>query len=328
MNENMARIRAPGKQSLNRRAFVRMAGGSLAAAGALPFLSPSATATGAPTVDSSAETVVKRFYHTLSDQQRKVICLPFHHPSRTKINANWAVTQPEIGGDFYTEEQRQLVDEIFRGVTSPDGYERFLRQMEDDSGGFGNYYVAVFGEPGSGKFEWELTGRHVTIRADGDSVDKMAFGGPIFYGHGASDPRKNVFHYQTLSANRVFAALDAQQAKKALLPQSPPEDQVPIQGPTGQFPGIAVEALSSDQQDLVQSVVRTMLAPYRQEDVDEVLAVLKQGGGLDKLHMAFYKTGDLNDDQIWDIWRIEGPGFVWHFRGAPHVHTYVNVGST
>jgi hypothetical protein len=28
---------------------------------------------------------------------------------------------------------------------------------------------------------------------------------------------------------------------------------------------------------------------------------------------------------MWDIWRIEGPAFVCHFRGAPHVHAYLHV---
>ena len=27
------------------------------------------------------------------------------------------------------------------------------------------------------------------------------------------------------------------------------------------------------------------------------------------------------------IWRLEGPTLVWHFRGAPHVHAYVNIGA-
>ena len=58
---------------------------------------------------------------------------------------------------------------------------------------------------------------------------------------------------------------------------------------------------------------------------------LKTGGGLDKLHLAFYKTDaggnpDLGEDGEWEIWRLEGPTFVWHFRGQPHVHTYVNIG--
>ena len=60
--------------------------------------------------------------------------------------------------------------------------------------------------------------------------------------------------------------------------------------------------------------------------IDEVLALLKESGGLDKLHLAFYQENDLEGDGVWDIWRVEGPGFVWHFRGAPHVHAYVNIG--
>jgi hypothetical protein len=41
--------------------------------------------------------------------------------------------------------------------------------------------------------------------------------------------------------------------------------------------------------------------------------------------MAFYEQGDLEGDKVWDIWRLEGPSFVWHFRGAPHVHAYINI---
>ena len=70
-----------------------------------------------------------------------------------------------------------------------------------------------------------------------------------------------------------------------------------------------------------------LLAPYRPEDVKEAMGCLKAGGGLDQMHIAFYKEHDIGSDEIWDIWRLEGPTFVWHFRGAPHVHTYVNIAS-
>src|SRR5262249_15675784 len=98
-------------------------------------------------------------------------------------------------------------------------------------------------------------------------------------------------------------------------------------GPNGTFPGIAVGKLSSDQQKLVSDTLKILLAPYRQADVDEVMQILKNSGGVESLHMAFYKQGDLKDDKVWDIWRIEGPSFVWHFGGAPHVHAYINVGA-
>lgn len=309
---------------ISRRDFVRAMGTSAIALGAGSLLTESAGA--APTPSSGAETAVKAFYDSLSPAQKKTICFPFEHNLRTRISANWQITKPTIGSDFYTKDQQKTLDEIVKRVTSEDGYKRFREQMDEDYGGFENYHVAVFGEPGAGKFEWELTGRHLTMRADGDSVDKMAFGGPIVYGHGRSDPKSNLFHYQTRKANEVFEALDGKQREQALLPNAPGEREVQLQGESGKFPGIGVDALSADQRELVEEVLKVLLAPYRKEDVDEAMAVLKAGGGLDKLHMAFYQTGDLNSDKIWDIWRVEGPTFVWHFRGAPHVHAYINIG--
>ena len=183
-----------------------------------------------------------------------------------------------------------------------------------------------FGTPGEGPFQWELTGRHLTLRADGDSVDKAAFGGGIVYGHGEEgNINDNLFYYQTKQTNEVFKALDAKQAKAALQNEAPKESDVKLRGENAPFDGISVSELSSDQKELVEQTLKTLLGPYRKEDVKEVFSILKGRGGLDALHMAFYKQGDLGKDKEWDIWRIEGPGFVWHFRGAPHVHAYINI---
>jgi len=324
------RINCPEcNEEITRRDFVRTVSGAAVAGGLMPLFATPKSVVAAPTPKSAAETAVKRFYDTLSEDQRKVVCFPFDHPLREKINANWAITKPTIE-DFFNKDQQALLDEIFRGVTSGEGYERFLKQMEEDYGGFERYHVAVFGQPGTGKFEWEMTGRHMTIRADGDSVANAAFGGPIIYGHGTGDSEKglpgNVFYYQTQKANEVFGALNGKQRKVALLPKAPPESEVPIQGSSGHFPGVALGELSKDQKALVESVMKVILSPYREEDVDEALSILKEGGGLDGLHMSFYESDDIGNDKEWDIWRLEGPTFVWHFRGAPHVHTYVNIG--
>jgi hypothetical protein len=303
--------------------------GVTAVGGLLPLVAAPDRAVAAPSAKSAAETTVKRFYESLNKEQRAVICFPFDHQLRGKINANWAITKPKIE-EFFNKDQQALLVEIFRGVTSPEGYERFRKQMEEDYGGFGQYHVAVFGSPDSERFEWVMTGRHLTIRADGNTVANAAFGGPIIYGHGTGDSEKglpgNVFYYQTKKANEVFQSLDGKQRKVALLSKAPREDAVAIQGMSGNFPGLAIGELSSDQKALVEQVIKVILAPYREEDVDEALDMQKAGGGLDALHMAFYESEDIGDDQVWDIWRLEGPTFVWHFRGSPHVHTYVNIG--
>ena len=70
--------------------------------------------------------------------------------------------------------------------------------------------------------------------------------------------------------------------------------------------------------------MRTVLSPYRKQDADEVMEIIKTNGGLEKIHLAFYQDARMNDKERWHFWRLEGPGFVWNFRVLPHVHTYVN----
>ena len=284
----------------------------------------------APTPESAAESIVQTLHDSLTESQESVVLLPWNDSRRTRINANWKVTEPGIGSDFYTNEQRHLIDQILRSVTSPDGYERLIRQMKEDWGGIGRYAMAIFRDPSSDKFLWEMTGRHLTLRADGNSLSNTAFGGPIVYGHGAGDSQVglpgNVYYYQLEKANQVFQALDGKQRQKALLAKAPLETEVPIQGPGASFSGIAASELSPDQRKLVEETMQLLLAPFREEDVKETMSLLKAGGGLDKLHLAFYQSANLGDDQEWEIWRLEAPTLVWHFRGSPHVHTYVNIG--
>ncbi len=310
---------------VDRRRFMKSVGGAAILGAASPLLFDSRFAHAAPTPQSSAETTVQQFYQSLSEKQVSTICFPFEHDLRTRVSANWHVTKPIIGDDFYTKEQRALIDTIVRNITSEDGYERMLRQMNDDAGGMSEFSVAIFGEPGKGKFQWELTGRHLTLRADGDSVDHAAFGGPIIYGHGEETPKDNMYHYQTKQVNEVFQALDPKQSEQALVPKAPRETDIQVQGQAGSFPGISVGDLTSDQKQLVEATIKTLLSPYRAEDVEEVMTIVKAAGGVDKLHMAFYEQGDLENDKVWDIWRLEGPSLVWHFRGAPHVHAYINI---
>jgi hypothetical protein len=96
-------------------------------------------------------------------------------------------------------------------------------------------------------------------------------------------------------------------------------------GQGGQFPGMPVSGMSSDQKALVQEVLQKLVEPYRQNDRDEALKCLAAQGGLDKCALAFYKEGDLGNDQVWDCWRLEGPSFIWYYRGFPHVHVWIHV---
>ncbi len=154
----------------------------------------------------------------------------------------------------------------------------------------------------------------------------MAFGGPIVYGHGEeSSAKANLFYYQTQQVNKVFQALDKDQAAKALLDKPPAETDVQLRGDAKTIPGLRVSEMNDEQQKIVAESLKTLLSPYRSEDVSEAMQLIDAGGGLKELRFAFYKQGDLGNDHEWDIWRIEGPTAVCHFRGAPHVHAYINI---
>jgi hypothetical protein len=75
-------------------------------------------------------------------------------------------------------------------------------------------------------------------------------------------------------------------------------------------------------------VLGILLEPFRTTDREESRRCLDAQGGLDACRLAFYSQGDLGADGVWDCWRLEGPAFVWHFRGAPHVHVWVNIADT
>src|SRR5262249_1899456 len=294
----------------------------------------------APKPTSAAETAVKGLYDALTPEQKTKVCFEWDHMDnkrgllRTHVSNNWQITPYQIRSEFYTKKQQHIIHDIFKGIINPEWYAKFLKQLKDDTGGkeWGvAQSLAIFGTPGSEQFEFVMTGRHMTVRADGNTEAHVAFGGPIFYGHAASGFFEkvhhpgNVFWPQAQMANRVYQMLEAPQQQKALLAKLPKESHVAFRGAKANFPGIPVAEFAEEQKKELQKVLLGLVEPYRKEDQEEALECLQRQGGLDKCSLAFYKEGDIGNDGEWDNWRLEGPSFVWYFRGYPHVHVWVNV---
>ena len=161
-------MQCPDCEVIDRRQFLKTA--AAASAGALG-------AVAAPRFKGSSETLVTTLYQSLSAEQKKTVVFPFDHPLRSKVDANWQITPAKIGTAF-TSDQQAMIEEIFRGLHNPEFLDKVLYHIKEDGGGIGNYSVALFGEPGSGAFEFVLTGRHCTARCDGDSVDRGRIRGP------------------------------------------------------------------------------------------------------------------------------------------------------
>ena len=326
--------------NINRRRFLETTAAVTAVAASTTLFTPVSWAS--ESSGATAESLVGQLYQTLKDNQKKDICFDWNHQDkkrgllRTFVANNWNITQHEINSDFYTDEQRDIIRSVFEAIIHPDWHARYDQQLDDDAGGFGNEQsIAIFGNPSpdraaNEKFEMVITGRHMTIRCDGDSADHVAFGGPIFYGHAPEFNEgpthiDNVFWHQAVAANDLYKVLDGRQQKQALVAKTPKEQAVGFRGEAGPFMGLPVTEMSSDQREHLQKVLRTLTEMYRQSDQDEVMQCLKTQGGLDACHLSFFSDNDLGKDQVWDNWRLEGPSFVWHYRGAPHVHVWVNV---
>lgn len=287
----------------------------------------------------TSENLVKKLYESLTSEQKAEICFDWDHKDdrgllRTHVSNNWNITDTgwNVAGKHFTADQQGMIEALFWGLYNPEWHDRLRKQLQDDAGGYGKAQtIALFGTPGSDKFEFVMTGRHLTIRCDGNTTSNVAFGGPIFYGHAASgfnepaDHAGNVYWHQALKANGLYKMLDGKQRDKALIAMAPHESKVGFRGPSEEIPGLPVSELSADQKSHAQEVLKALLEPYRSSDQDEARKCLESKGGLDQCRLAFYKSGDLGNDGVWDNWRLEGPAFVWHFRGTPHVHVWVNV---
>ena len=316
-------MRCPDCDGVNRREFLKTAAGTVALTGA----------SAASRLVGSSETLVATLYKNLTAEQKQAVAFPFDHALRSKVDNNWQITPHKIG-KFFTPDQQAMITEIFRGLHNPEFVDKVFYHINEDAGGIQNYSIALFGEPGTGAFEFVLTGRHCTIRCDGDSVDGVAFGGPIFYGHASEsfnekpDHPGNVYWYQARRANEVFRAMSGKQRSMALL-GDPREEKgtatVALKKPGEPLAGLPVADMRRDQRELVEKVLADLLLPFRKQDADEAMKYIKKNGGVEALSMSFYKNLDIGNDGVWDVWQLESPAMVWYFRGSPHVHTWVNI---
>jgi len=331
--------------SVGRRQFLMTVGGTAvtlasleavpqvlkAQAAAQPAAQPAARTT------KPAEALIRELYQGLSADQRRRVVLPWNHtmpnntiPTRLRMY-NASLDSNNIGA-VYTPAQRELNERILRSISSDEeGYRRITRNGTfDASRSFEACGAHIFGDPTNNQqFAWVFSGHHLTVRCDGNSEPNAAFGGPMYYGHSPDGySQRNVFNYQTRSVLSVWEALSAEQRRQATISTNPGELAPSVRfRPAGErHPGIAARDLSADQRRLVETVMRDLLSPYRREDADEVMDLIRRNGGLERIHLGFFRNPANTEANQWTFWRLEGPGFVWNYRILEHVHCYVNIG--
>jgi hypothetical protein len=284
---------------------------------------------------AEAEALALSLHASLSEAQRSEICLDWDYQDpkrglvRRFIANHWQVTRPVIASDFFTAHQRQLLSQIFRSLLDPAWHDLFVKQLSDDTGRHEwgkDQSVAFFGDPRSGPWQFVLTGRHMTLRTG--SRASQVFGGPILYGHAATgywekpNHPGNIFWPQAKAASRLYEMLDANQRKMAEVESLPHEYEIGF-GTAAR--GLPARLLPPDQRQQLNVVLQTLMAPFRAADRARIAECLARQGGPDALTLAFGRANRMSAPD-WDDWRLQGPSFIWHWRGSPHVHVWVNVG--
>jgi hypothetical protein len=102
-----------------------------------------------------------------------------------------------------------------------------------------------------------------------------------------------------------------------------------VQGAAGRFDGIAIADLAPAKRALGKEIVAGILDTYADESAAYAWQCVERNGGIDALHFADYDEdfdgGRRAGDGPSQIFRMEGPAAVFHFRGEPHVHAFLNV---
>jgi hypothetical protein len=334
----------PQPEPVDRRNFLRV-GAAGAAAAALVGAAGVSAVNAAPAAEKSekrkakpAEDLVRELYASLKDEQKKKVVLAYDDGGKGLPTRMHMVNVPLKGiriGDNYTKPQQELIEKIVKAMSSgDDGYHQISREGTwDGSRAFTGCGAVIFGNPTKDEYAFVFSGHHLTIRCDGNFSDGVGFGGPMYYGHtpyGYS--ADNCFYYQTKAVVKLYKALSGKQQTQATVKQREKgeakelKDSVKLRK-EDKCRGIPAGELTKDQLALAEEVMRAVLKPFRGEDVDEVMAIVKKNGGMEKIRFGFYPDGATNPKAPWHFWRLEGPGFVWNYRVLDHVHTYVNISS-
>ena len=309
---------------MNRRTALKLtAGVGVAGLGLHRLLPPKPSRVLEP-VDALA----RRLYASLGSDQRAETCVSYDHPLRQYHNRGVPGGGRAVLFGF-DHEQRQTLTDLFYAGLSEDGRRRVPDEYFTRWGGVHTMRVLICGDPTAPPYQLILTGAHLNLRLGGKSREGAAFGGPQVYGDQRGDGvvglPGNLYRDQFLLGQRLLRSLDAGRRKQALLDEAPVQTQIELQGRRGSFPGLAVAELRPEGKALVRDLVERILSTYPAEDVAYARECLAAGGGLDALFVSYYRhsvDGDIPEGQVF---RLEGPGAVFYFRGHPHVHAFLNV---
>jgi hypothetical protein len=318
---------------MNRRMVLKGAGAAGALAGAAALGKYAVLAPPRSAELESVPALAAQICDSLSGDAKAAACFPYDHPLRQYHNRGlWAggLIVSALTVDWHT--RRAIADLLHAGLSEA-GRARVPKQDSTHWFGANGLGLAVCGNPRTGPYQVLLSGVHLNLRLGGASAEGAAFGGPQVYGDQRGNERVglpgNVYRYQMEAAHRLVGALTPAERAAVRVARAPAQVRVGVQGRDGRFDGVPVGDLAADKRQLARDVVAGSVDTYAEEDAAYAWQCLERNGGVDALRFADYDEdhdgGRRAGDAPSQILRFEGPAAVFHFRGEPHVHAFVNI---
>ena len=292
---------------------------------------------------ASVEATLAALGASLTPGQRARIVFPADHPSR-QVNNTFSILRGPHLGTLLSPAQQALVRDLYEGMLSERGRAAFAGTIAVE-GRLEGCTLAIYGEPTAAGAQVVISGGHLLLRG-GAARPGDALGGGVAYGHQIGNERwrvpGNSFAYHGDAWNRFFATLGAAERRAAILAEPPHELLLQPQGAGGSFPGLALAQASEAAREAARGLLDVLLSAYPEERRSDALSCLEHNGGVGALHVASYASrgfyadmesfGELapaererRGEPYWQVWRVEGPGTVIHFKGHPHVHAYLSI---
>ena len=281
---------------------------------------------------ASINEIAARLFDSLDEEDRAAAVFDYEHPLRQFHNRG-----VDTGGAwsfFLGRKTRQELVDLVYATLSERGRKRIPDQFLIQLPGIHATRLAIFGDPHNPPYQILVTGPHLNLRIGGRSREGVAFGGPQVYGDQRGDGKVGLpgsaYRDQLEQAQQFFASLTSAERTAARRPKAPVQTRIELQGAGGQFDGISVADLSRDKRRRVRDLVASLLDTYSADDVEYAWECIEKNGGVDGFHVADYAEDHQPGRNVGtgpsQIVRIEGPGAVFHYRGEPHLHAFINVG--
>lgn len=282
---------------------------------------------------ADARTLLRAVFDELSDDARAAALHPWDHPLRLYFNRGLATGGVRVTPAALSWYGRRLLADLACESLSSEGRTRVLGQDMTRWAGVNLASLAFCGDPREGPSQAVLSTVHLNLRLGGGPVDGSALGGPQVYGdqrgNGVAGLPGNVYRYQLDAANRLRDALTLAERAAVRVAVAPAQVNVGVQGHDGTFAGLAVGDLAAPARARARTLVTAILSTYPEEAAARAARCIERNGGVDALRFADYDRDFDGEHRFGEtpsqIFRLEGPAAVMHFRGHPHVHAFINI---